>query len=118
MTREKVSLTTVEEVTSRDGFRCVAPVVDPESGPCHDRWGQDIERWPVRRMDRNLLTIAHVKDGDAQSMGKRAPSDANHLVLLCWGHHEGAGERRGHCWGTKREGLEALRAYLGRSHGN
>ena len=57
-----------EEVLARDGG-CVAALLQPSlSGPC---WGP--------------LTLDHVKDGPM--MGKRAPSDARHLVTLCAGHH-------------------------------
>jgi hypothetical protein len=31
------------------------------------------------------LTLDHVKD--QPRMGKRAPSDLDHLVVLCWHHH-------------------------------
>lgn len=34
---------------------------------------------------RSALTLDHVKD--APRMGKRAPSDPAHLVVLCWHHH-------------------------------
>lgn len=58
------------------------------------------------------MSFCHVKDADGQAMGKRAPSDPDHLLLLCWGHHEGAGESGGYCWGTSRDGLERQRTYL------
>lgn len=48
---------------------CVAAFLLPStSGPC---WGP--------------LTLDHVKD--RPMMGKRAPSDEQHLVTLCAGHH-------------------------------
>ena len=103
-----------ELVARRDRHRCIAPTVDRNVGWCHDRWGHVITRWPVGRIDRDKITYAHVKDADAQAMGKKAPTDPEHLVLLCWGHHEGVGERGGYCWGTSRDGLAKQRAYLER----
>jgi len=48
---------------------CRAPVLDPsQSGNCWGGW-----------------TLDHVRD--QPMMGKRAPSDAAHLVLLCMNHH-------------------------------
>lgn len=65
---------------------CVAPVLSPRaSGPC---WGP--------------LTLDHVKD--QPMMGKRAPSDERHLVVLCRGHHIDTG------WATSNRPL--LRWYL------
>ena len=48
------------------------------------------------------LTLDHVKD--APRMGKRAPSDAAHLVALCEWHHIWSG------WATSHR--NELRAYL------
>lgn len=48
------------------------------------------------------LTLDHVKD--APRMGKRAPSDARHLAVVCRGHHIDTG------WATANRPL--LRAYL------
>jgi len=117
MTRkDAVSEWTADQVARRDNYRCIAPRIDGQSGWCRDRWGNAITRWPVNRIDRDKLTFAHVKDADAQAMGKRAPSDQAHLVLLCWGHHEGAGETGGYCWGTSRAGLDKQRIYLAGFH--
>jgi len=70
---------------------CVAAFLDPNtSGPC---WGR--------------LTLDHIKD--EQRMGKRAPSDASHLVTLCQGHTED-GARAGAQWNTAHRPL--LRWYL------
>jgi hypothetical protein len=51
---------------------------------------------------RGRLTLDHVKD--APRMGKRAPSDARHLVTLCEEHHL-------YGWATAHR--PELRAYLG-----
>jgi len=50
------------------GPLCVAPMLSFECGPCD-----------------GPATLDHVKD--QPRMGKRAPSDAAHLVTLCWHHH-------------------------------
>lgn len=112
MRPDAVTPETAAYVGYRDAYRCVAPSVDGRAGYCHDQWGNVILHWP-NRLDTRLVTIAHVKSEGAQAMGKRAPSDAGHLVILCWGHHEGNGEQNGgSCWGTKRENLQRLRRYL------
>jgi len=70
---------------------CVASVVDPfTSGPC---WGR--------------LTLDHVKD--VARMGKRAPTDADHMVSLCQGHTED-GMQAGRQWNTAHRAV--LRWYL------
>ena len=74
-----------EAVLRRDGG-CVASRFGlyPYAGPCDGR-----------------LTLDHVKD--QPRMGKRAPSDAAHLVTLCWHHHLDG-------WATAHR--PELRAYL------
>jgi hypothetical protein len=79
--------------------RCVAILLDPGAGFCHDMWGN--MRSPY---DRKNLTLDHVQE-DYGRMGKRAPSDSKHLVTLCWGHHEGP-----RAWATSHRPL--LREYL------
>jgi hypothetical protein len=70
---------------------CIAVVLDPStSGPCS-----------------GPLTLDHVKD--APRMGKRAPSDPEHLVTICLGHHV---ETR---WATSHRPL--LRWYLKKHYG-
>ena len=51
---------------------------------------------------RGRLTLDHVKDH--ARMGRRAPSDARHLVTICEHHHLGSG------WATSHR--PELRAYL------
>lgn len=110
-TPNKVVSWVVDAVARRDSFRCIAPIVDRRSGDCHDKWGRIIVRWD-QRIDPVKITFAHVKDANAQAMGMRAPSDTGHLLILCWGHHLGTGEKGGYCWGTSRDGLELQRKYL------
>lgn len=73
-------------VLRRDGFACVAPSLGASSRECRDQWG---ERAVVSTVPfiyrRAALTLDHVRD--EPMMGKRAPSDVQHLVTLCWWHH-------------------------------
>ncbi len=54
--------------------------------------------------------LEHVQDGYGR-MGRRAPSDAAHLVTLCDGHRE-PGMKAGRVWCTTHENREAMREYL------
>lgn len=69
---------------------CVAPLLDPEAGPCSGG-----------------TTLDHVKS--QLRMGVRAPSDEAHLVTLCDGHTE-RGAKAGRQWNTTNRPL--LRRYL------
>jgi hypothetical protein len=69
------------ELYARDGG-CVAPLIDPDCGPCRDVFGHERDRTL-----RAILTREHVQDGGTGSMGLRAKDDLNHLVLACYGHH-------------------------------
>ena len=73
---------------------CVAPTVDPlDSGPCSGR-----------------LTLDHVHRHAGGTMGKRAPSDPEHLVCLCARHHLGEGDKGGRVWALANK--DKLRWYL------
>ena len=73
-----------EGIATRVG--CAAAFLDPlTSGPC-----------------LGPLTLDHVKD--QPMMGKRAPSDPQHLVTICLSHHVETG------WATSHRPL--LRTYL------
>lgn len=78
------------EVLMRDGG-CMAPHLGATDA-CRDRWGND---------QPTEFELDHVKD--QPRMGKRAPSDADHLVTLCHHHHQGG-------WATANRPL--LRSYL------
>lgn len=84
----------VRAVLTRDGFGCVAPIVDPGVDACRDNWGGD----------PTYLELDHVLD--EPRMGKRAESDAAHLVALCPYHHRHSG------WATSHR--PELREYLRR----
>lgn len=77
-----------EAVEVRDGG-CMAPVLDPDSGPCEGR-----------------LTRQHVKDGPG---GPRI-TDRAHLLMLCERHHLWSG------WATSKRGLAMQREYLRTLH--
>jgi hypothetical protein len=63
------------DVLQRDG-RCFASTLD-EAHRCFDGWGN-----PHQPTDLKKLTLDHVHD-EGGTMGKRAPSDLQHLVALC-----------------------------------
>jgi hypothetical protein len=58
----------------------VAPLIDPTAGRCRDHFGNVISRF-----DRSGLTVDHVNE--RATRGRRAPSDPEHMVMLCAGHH-------------------------------
>jgi len=92
--RDPVTPALREYILSRDK-RCFATRVEPEHR-CRDRWGI------LHRPDAlELLTLDHVKD--AARIGLRAPSDARHLVAMCfWANVNG--------WASAHRNEE--RAYL------
>ena len=65
--RDVVTPETWLEVMTRDAYTCAAGRLGPPD-PC-----------------RGGLTLDHVKD--QPMMGRRAPSDAAHLVVICYHHH-------------------------------
>jgi hypothetical protein len=78
---------------------CVARTVDPlDSGPCGGR-----------------LTLDHVHRHAGGTFGKRAPSDPQHLVVLCALHHLGEGDKGGRVWA--RANKPKLRWYLDAIYG-
>jgi hypothetical protein len=91
------------EVLARDGWHCVAPIVDPDgAGQCHDRYGRPGFRVPIAHLECD-----HVGEGRT---GKAAKSIAAKLVSLCPGHHRGVGEKAGYIWATAHR--PELREYL------
>lgn len=97
MTRSPVTPALREAILHRDRG-CVLFKLDPDH-QCRDVWGT-----PHSPHDLGRLTLDHVQDGYGR-MGRRAPSDAGHLVTLCAGSHLGG-------WATAHR--PDLRAYLER----
>lgn len=76
MTRDRVTPELAAEVFARDR-QCVAVTLGEDPASCDGR-----------------ATLDHVKD--QPRMGKRAPSDAAHLVAICERHHIWTGWATGH----------------------
>lgn len=86
MRRDPVTHEVALYVFRRDGWTCVAVTLGESPETCRGR-----------------LTLDHVRDHAAMG-GRRAPSDALHLVSLCLYHHLESG------WATSHK--PALRTYL------
>lgn len=99
MSRDVVTPELHEHVLNRDRICIAARVV--EGHQCRDQWGN-----PHRPDDLARLQLDHVQDGYGR-LGRRAPSDARHLVAICAGAHILSG-------GPSRELRAAERAYLAR----
>jgi hypothetical protein len=85
--------------------RCEARIIDPDAGPCYDKWGDLIDpgkiNWVVGEMDFVRL----------ESHGERHELFIDH-IWVCPGHHRGTGPSAGVQWSTshrrqQREWLEA-----------
>jgi len=81
---------------ARQAGGCVAAFLDPEHG-CRNAWG-----YPHLPDDLGQLTLDHIQSGGGR-MSKRAPSDPDHLVSLCYHAHLNG-------WATARR--RVLRLYL------
>lgn len=92
MTRDKVTPEVAAFVFARDGG-CMATRL---GGSRHDCFGTE--------------GLEHVQS-DGGRMGRRAPSDPGHLVVLCEGHRE-PGMRAGYVWCTDKVNRQAMRDYL------
>jgi hypothetical protein len=77
-------------------FGCVLSFLT-EDHECRDRWGYAAD-W----RDPLALTVEHVHEGYGMK-GKRAPSDLDHCVLLCFGANVGV---------PSKVERAAMRAYL------
>lgn len=75
---DRVSNDVAAKVFARDGF-CV-PYLLLAPGACADRAGH-----PILPTQTWLMTLDHCKD--EPGMGKRAPSDPEHLITACAFHH-------------------------------
>lgn len=66
-------------VFNRD-YGCIVPVVDPDDNyPC-----------------KGMPTLDHVPERGKNAMGKKAPDDEAHLVVICAYHHTGRIWPEGH----------------------
>ena len=83
--------------------RCVAPLVDPDCGPCYDRWGEPL-RPGMRLSDLEMDYVRHGATGARHEL-------ASDHVMLCPGHHRGTGPNAGgRQWATSHR--PQLRRYL------
>lgn len=96
-----------------DRFRqCEAPIIDPDAGPCYDRWGKQIDpkkvNWDKGEMDYVRL----------DSHGPRHTLPEDH-VWVCPGHHRGTGPSAGYQWATshRREERDWLEKFYRLQHG-
>ena len=96
MTRDPVTPAVRDYVLRRDKA-CLLWAMDPDH-QCRDIWGT-----PHDPRDLNRLTLEHVKD--QPRMGRRAPSDARHMVALCGAANVGV---------PSKEQRAAFRSYLAR----
>ena len=75
-TKDPVRPSDRAEVFERDG-QCIAPLVDPNAGPCQSRWGRT-----CNANDRRAFTLDHVPPAP----GSTRVSRPRWMVTLCWGH--------------------------------
>lgn len=108
MTRSTIPPEVRAVVLLRDNFRCAAPLLDDDAGPCLDIWGGPIRHWSSFDPGPVYLQMSHTKDRHDLSMGMKAPSDVAHLISLCPGHHTGT--KAGSNWEAVHR--EKIRLYL------
>lgn len=90
----------------------MATVIDPEAGPCYDRWGTLIEPAKVKWLEGEMDYVRYGAHGERHEL----PED--HL-WLCPGHHRGTGPSAGYQWATshRREERDWLEAFYRAEHG-
>ena len=83
----------VRDVVFLRNQRCEAGLIDPNAGPCYDRWGKHILStkvgWNQGEMDYVRL--------DAHDDRHKDPKDH---IWVCPGHHRGTGPSAGYQWAT------------------
>jgi len=89
------------KVLSRDGWECQARDIDPDAGPCRDRWGDEYNPW-----NHPIFEVDYVRKG---AKGKRHELPEDHVTLCHW-HHQGS--KGGHVWATSHR--PEMRAWLDR----
>lgn len=87
-------------VIGRDGG-CVARRIDPDAGPCRDKWGHTVDYLPTDALEADYVRL--------RSKAGRHVLPGDH-VALCPGHHRGTGSQQGYVWATSHRAEE--RAYL------
>lgn len=94
-------------VFGRDGG-CVAPLLDPDAGPCYDAWGHRLRYAEGARAMRDL-EIDYIRHARL-----RRHYDPEAHVMVCPGHHRGTGPNAGRQWSTANRPL--IRRYLAAKH--
>lgn len=98
---DKVTPGTAQKVKARDG-QCMAAFLDKElTTLCADAYGNPLVNGSYFALQR--MHLDHVPD--QTMMGKRAPSDEYHLIVVCPRHHLGG-------WATSVRGRTFEREYL------
>ena len=82
---------------ARDQYRCQAPFLDPDAGPCRDAFGSVLGRHHFLRDPGPVyLQMSHTKPRGELSMGMKTSPTPEHLITLCPHHHTGT--EAGSCW--------------------
>jgi hypothetical protein len=83
----------VRDAVYRRNQRCEAGLIDPNAGPCYDRWGAHIIStrvgWTQGEMDYVRL----------ETHAGRHEDPRDH-IWVCPGHHRGTGPSAGYQWAT------------------
>lgn len=104
MTPQRIPPAVRAEVLRRDGYRCIAPQLDPKAGGCRDAFGNVITKTFRGDPGPKFLQMSHTKDEGELSMSMKAPTDPQHLVTLCPFHHTGT--KAGSNWeAVNRDGI-------------
>lgn len=97
-TKDPVTNAEWQAVIDRDK-QCIAPLLDPDAGPCRDRWGRVVPATSLR-----AATVDHVPPYP----GAPRISTRRWMARICWGHGV-----HGH-WETAHR--DAERAHLEQSY--
>lgn len=115
LVKDPVTVSARMQVYQRDGG-CIAPRLDPNAGPCHNRWGRFVSveaqlmiiwanGFHARRARAETLTLDHVP----RFHGSKRISTPRWMVTACWGHGVN-NSPGGSVWVTGHRDLE--RKYL------
>lgn len=78
-----------QDVLRRDGYRCLAPRLDPQAGWCRDAFGNIITGWPARDRGPVYIQMSHTKPRGQLALSRKAESEPRNLISLCPFHHTG-----------------------------